>query len=128
MPIRAREALALVTALDVLGGNLPAARRRLAAVLADGEADAPLLVLDAKVALAQPDVARAEAQLCRAIALEPLPITAFGLLAQLVVVEGRLDATIVEFRRRADWQPAPLAARLMAAVLARTRGDLAEAE
>jgi Flp pilus assembly protein TadD len=122
------EALTTLTALDVRARDFTAARRRVDAALAAKPDDPRLLLVSGKLALAAGDLRLGEAQLRRAIDLDPLDATAFTLLARVFLSEGRLANAVQEFDALAESNPGSIAPRLMAAVAVDTAGDDANAE
>jgi tetratricopeptide (TPR) repeat protein len=80
--------------LDLTEKNYAAAMDRVQKQIEKNATAAPLLVLRGKIYIAQQDIAHAEADLRRAIELDPKLEPAYALLAQLYVSSNRQDQAI----------------------------------
>lgn len=122
------EALAGLTTLDVLQNDVTVARARIEPRIAADPDNPELLLLAAKVFVADRQPARAEELLRRAIALDPLDTANFSLLGRIYANEHRLDAAKAEFDELARREHTNLAARIMGAMIVHAQGHLAEAQ
>jgi tetratricopeptide (TPR) repeat protein len=123
-----REALKGLTTLDGLQNKITSARARIESRLASFDNDSELLLLYAKVLLADGDAARAEAVLRRAIVLDPLDVESFALLARVLTHQQKLDASLAAFDNEVRREPGNLAAQMMGALVAHTQGKMADAK
>jgi putative PEP-CTERM system TPR-repeat lipoprotein len=125
---QSREALRALIRLDLVNGEVAAARSRLEPRLSALDNDPAMLVSAANVWLASGDAGRAEQMLRRAVSLDPLAIDGVAALARLLTRERRLEPALAEFDAAAAAHPQQIAAPLMSAVLLHTLGRLDEAE
>jgi tetratricopeptide (TPR) repeat protein len=117
------EALAGLVALDIAAHDVPAARARVDARLASGPTPA-LLTLAARVSAAGNDLTSAERFLRQSISMDSDSVGAYGALAQLYVVQGKLAAARAEFEAVAERSPKSVAAHTMVAILLEATGDI----
>jgi tetratricopeptide (TPR) repeat protein len=122
------DALTGLTTLDMLQGNVAAARARIETVV-DARADSPdVLFLAGKVFAAAGVPEKAVQALRKNIDLDPLNIDAYALLGQVYAERGELATALAEFDRIAGQEPRNVSARIMAAVIVHGQGNLENAK
>jgi tetratricopeptide (TPR) repeat protein len=117
------EAFGGLVALDMALRNFAAARARVDARMSTSPSP-PLLTIAARVYAASNDLTSAESALKRAIALDSNYVTAYGALAELYLVQRKLDAARSEFEAVAQRTPKSVAALTMVGVLLEAKGDM----
>jgi len=122
------EALAGITALDVIQNRGAEARARIETRLTSADHTPELLLLAAKTYVANRDFQRAEELLRESIAVDPLDTANFALLGRVLQERNTLDAAKAEFDQVAAREPGNLPARLMSAMIVHTQGDLEQAK
>lgn len=121
-------ALTGVTTIDMVEGRVSEARRRVEERLEARNRHPDLLLLAAKVRLADGDVPAAERALKQLIALDPLHTEAFTLLGRAYAATSRLDAARAEYERAAAAGDGDLPSAIMAAMIAHAQGDIEAAQ
>jgi Tfp pilus assembly protein PilF len=122
------EALAGLTALDVLQRNLMGARRRLDARLRATPDHPGLLMLLARVSILLDDMPTAERSLKRVLAIDPSDSAVYAALAQVYIATGRVDAAASEFDAIVRRDARNIPARTMRAIIAWEHQDVAGAK
>jgi tetratricopeptide (TPR) repeat protein len=117
------EALGGLVALDMAARNVASARARVDAQIAAAPTPA-LLTLAARVYAASDDFARAETLLKQAIKLDGSFVTAYGALAQLYLIQHKLDAAQAEFESIVVRSPKSVTAYTMVGMLLQAKGDI----
>jgi putative PEP-CTERM system TPR-repeat lipoprotein len=117
-----------LTLLDMQEDKADAARIRLETRLAVASNRPALLVLAAKVYIAQRDLTKAEAALRRTIEADASVGEAYGLLVDIYREQQRVDAARTEFDRIAAANPKDVAARTVSALLLHAQNKLADAK
>ena len=121
-------ALSGLTLLDVQQKKLRDARLRVENRLTAEPKRASLLVIAAKVYIAEGTLPPAEKALRQALDLAPGLPEPYVILTDLYQKQQRLEAARVEFDALVERNPADIAARTMAAMLVHAQGRLAEAK
>jgi tetratricopeptide (TPR) repeat protein len=121
------DAVSGLIALDLMGGHPDLARKRAEAELAKAPRQPGVLLLTARTYGATGDPGRAESTLKETINLDPSNTDAYGMLAQLLYQQGRLEEGRKEFGKIAEQQPKNVAALTMLAVIANRLGNADEA-
>jgi tetratricopeptide (TPR) repeat protein len=109
--------LSQVVAIDMSAGRTREAGRRLAAELTQRPDDVPLLMLSAKVLLAQQQFARSEKLLRRVVEIDGTNLEGYTLLGQLFVAQNRLDDAVREFSAVVERDPKSSSAHTMLGLL-----------
>ena len=122
------EALVGLTRLDLAENKIAQARTRIDARLAADPNDTGLQVLAADVYRRQRDFPKAEATLRKAIQAEPGLSSAYGMLAEVLLVSGKLDAARTEFDQMAQRDPKNIAAQTMAAMIVHSQNKTGDAK
>ncbi|HEY2432533.1 MAG TPA: tetratricopeptide repeat protein [Vicinamibacterales bacterium] len=117
---------AAVLAVDLAGGDLAGARRRVAAWLAAGD-DASTEVLAARVDLAAHDDASAERRLLQTVQTAPDRADVYELLAQIATRQGNIGAAVSRYRDAAARVPDPTGPATLAGILLEAGHDTAGA-
>jgi tetratricopeptide (TPR) repeat protein len=125
---RSMEALTGLTALDMVQNRAAPARARVEARLASGDETPPMLMLAAKVYVAERDFPRAEALLRKSIARDPLDTANYALLGRVLQEQNTLDRSKAELDTAAASDPRNLPARLLGALIVHTQGDVDQAK
>jgi tetratricopeptide (TPR) repeat protein len=121
-------ALTGLTLLDMRENRATAAIARLESRLAATPNRPAVLVLAAKVYVAQRDLAKAEAALRRAIAADATVGEAYGILVDLYREQQRVDAARAEFDALAAANPKDVSARTVSALLLHAQNKLEDAK
>ncbi len=122
------EALTGITTIDVVQNNVRLARARIEALLPSRANDPEMLLLAAKVFVADNDLTGAEKLLRKAIDLDPLDIEPYSLVGRIYAEQHKLDAVRAEFEEITRREPRNIAARMMIAMILHAQGDLAGAK
>lgn len=121
------EALAGLTALDLLGKNTAAAKARIDARIQGKNPRPELLLLAARTYGSAGDLDGSEKLLRRAIEADPGLLPAYALLAQLYYSQRKIDQALKEYETLAQRQSNPVAALTMMGVILQGEGNLTEA-
>jgi tetratricopeptide (TPR) repeat protein len=121
------EALAGLTALDSSEGRGRDAETRLMIQLNRDPKNAELLMLAARLELAQKDTAAAENHLKKAIESNPAAFGAYAMLGNLYGRAGRLDEARRTFEALAERQPDSVSAQTVVAMLYEAQNNKQEA-
>lgn len=125
---RSFPALAGVVSIDMLEKKNEAAMSRVDGRLAQTPDDVRVLLLAARVYAATNQLPKAERSLRRVIELAPADSTAYGMLGQIYVSQGRLNEARAEFDAVAGRDPKNIGARTIAAMLSHSTNDLDDAK
>jgi tetratricopeptide (TPR) repeat protein len=125
---RSFPATAGLVALDLLEKKSAAALARVEARLAATPDDVRVLLLAARVFAATGQVDRATGVLRRVIELTPADSTAYGMLGQIYIAQGKLNEARNEIDAVAARNPNNIGARTLAAMLSHSTNDLADAK
>lgn len=117
------DAIGGLGALDVKAGRVAEARSRIETLVAGAPRNAGLLLVGARTFHMTKNPTRAEALLVQAIAADPATLSAYSMLGQLYLAEGRLDAARREFERLAERQTRPVAALTMVGIIQQMQGN-----
>jgi tetratricopeptide (TPR) repeat protein len=120
------EALAGLTAVDLLGKNVGAAKARIDARLQGPNPRPELLLLAARTYGSAGDLDGAEKLLKRAIEADGSLLPAYALLGQLYYSQRKIDQALKEFDTLAQRQSNPVAALTMMGVIHQGEGNLKE--
>ena len=121
------EALAGLTAVDLLGKNVGAAKSRIDARLQGPNPRPELLLLAARTYGSAGDLDGAEKLLKRAIEADGSLLPAYALLGQLYYSQRKIEQALKEFDMLAQRQSNPVAALTMMGVIHQGEGNLKEA-
>jgi tetratricopeptide (TPR) repeat protein len=121
-------ATAGLAAIEMLEKNGDAATARVESRLAQSPDDVRLLLLAARVFAGTNQSAKAERALRRVVELAPADSTAYGMLGQIYVAQGRLKEAREEFDAVASRDPKNVGARTLAAMLSHSTNDLEDAK
>jgi Tfp pilus assembly protein PilF len=121
------EALAGLTAVDLLAKNVGAAKSRIDARLQGGNPRPELLLLAARTYASAGDSDGAEKFLKRAIEADGSLLPAYALLGQLYYSQRKIDQALKEFDTLAQRQSNPVASLTMMGVILQGEGNLKEA-
>jgi Tfp pilus assembly protein PilF len=121
------EAIAGLTALDLLGKNPAAAKARIDARLQGQNPRPELLLLAARTYGSAGDLDGAEKFLKRAIEADPSLLPAYALLGQLYYSQRKIDQALKEYETLAKRQSNPVPALTMMGVILQGEGNLPEA-
>ena len=122
------EAFVGLTRLDLAEDKIAQARSRVDARVAADPDNTLLQVLAADVYRRQRDFPKAEATLRKVIQTEPGLSTAYGMLAEVLLASGKLDAARIEFDQMAQRDPKNIAAQTMAAMIVDSQRKTADAK
>src|SRR6185436_829872 len=111
------EALAGLTAVDLLGKNIGAAKARIDARMQGQNPRPELLLLAARTYGSAGDLDGAEKLLRRAIETDASLLPAYALLGQLYLSQRKIDQALKEFDALAQRQSNPVPALTMAGVI-----------
>ena len=125
MNIEALNGLAL---LDSKENKLGASRERVAAALKGNTKDPAVLVLAARIALAENKSADAERRLREAIDADANSMEAYEILAQLYVRQNRLDDALKEYERMAALHPDAVGPQTMVGMILQVQNRTDEAK
>lgn len=103
--------------MDVARGDFAAARGRLSALDAKVAASAASRLLEARIAVGEKNMAKAEELLLEAIQLNPDMDPAYRLLLALYLDAGRIDSGVKQMEEKVKRRPDDLSARLLLASL-----------
>jgi tetratricopeptide (TPR) repeat protein len=121
-------ATAGLSAIEMLEKNSDAAGARVESRLAQSPDDVRLLLLAARVFAATNQAPKAERALRRVVELAPADSTAYGMLGQMYVSQGRWKEARAEFDAMAARDPKNVGARTLAAMLSHSTNDLEDAK
>src|SRR5688572_18546872 len=121
------EALAGLTAVDLLAQNVAAAKARIDARMQGQNPRPELLLLAARIYGSAGDLDGAEKLLRRAIEADASLLPAYGLLGQLYYSQRKIEPALKEFNTLAQRQSNPVPALTMMGVILQGEGDLTEA-
>jgi putative PEP-CTERM system TPR-repeat lipoprotein len=122
------DALAGIVAVDLATKNVGDARDRIDAVLKRKPQTPGALIMLAKVEFTANNFAKAEATLRRALDIDPSNPEPYGLLAQLYMQQGKLEAAKKEFSEIARLQSRSVGARTLLGVLCYATKDYSAAQ
>jgi len=116
------EALAGLVEVDLRLKNFMSAIRRVEQRLAQGEVTPAVLLLAARTYRSGGDMDGAEKALRRAIELDSAALTAYSILADLYLSQGKLAPALQEFDALATRQSTPASALTMAGLILQAQG------
>ncbi len=122
------DALHGLTTLDIHEGQIAGARARIDAQLAAHPDRLELLLLAARIYMADRDATAAERTLLRAIQIAPAQIEGYTRLAEVYLAQRKLDAARKGFDELVVRNPRNMTARTMAALIVHTQNNLTEAK
>jgi len=122
------EALAGLTTVELLQNKGPQARQRIEARLATEPNRADLLIIAGQVYANQRDFGKAEAVLRHAIQSDATSSRAYSMLANVLLVAGKLEAALVEFDQMSSRDAKNLSAATMAAMIVHSQNKTADAK
>jgi tetratricopeptide (TPR) repeat protein len=117
-------AFAGLVSVDLIEKRVPAAKARIEERLRTDVDKVELLLLAARVYIESNDGVAAERMLRRVIELAPADSTAYMLLANVYVGQGKLELAQAEFDRLALRHPRDIGVRLMSGILAHEQRNL----
>jgi len=121
------EALAGLTAIDLLAKNVGAAKARIDARLQGQNPRPELLMLAARTYGSAGDLDGAEKLLKRAIESDASLLPAYAMLGQLYYQQRKIDQALKEFETLSQRQSNPVASLTMMGVILQSEGNLNEA-
>jgi putative PEP-CTERM system TPR-repeat lipoprotein len=121
------DALSGLASLDAQAGQLPRARERVAAQLAQHKDNSALLLLSAQLDLASSDLAAGEAKLRQVIQLAPSTLQAYNYLGGLYLKEKKLDEARRQFETLATRLSNPIPAHTMVGLILQMQNNTEEA-
>jgi tetratricopeptide (TPR) repeat protein len=121
------DALTGFVSLEAREGQLPRARARVAAQLAQYPDDAALLLIAARLDLQASDDSAGETKLRRVVELAPATLQAYSLLGGLYIREKKLDEARREFEALAARHSNPIGAHTMVGMILQMHDNPAEA-
>ena len=127
MDSRYLDALAKLVALDVSSGRSVDARKRLVDVIERDPRNTTVLMMTAKVLVAEQQFSRAEQMLRRVIELDPSAVEASALLGQMFLAQKRLPEATREFAAIVERDPRSSAAHTMLGLLYHAQRRVPEA-
>jgi len=122
------EALAGLTTVELLQNKGPQARQRIEARLATEPNRADLLIIAGQVYANQRDFGKAEAVLRHAIQSDATSSRAYSMLANVLLVAGKLEAALVEFDQMSSRDAKHPSAATMAAMIVHSQNKTADAK
>jgi tetratricopeptide (TPR) repeat protein len=125
---RSLDALTGTVAVDVAQGRTAQARARVDSYVARLPDNPALLVMAARLYIADRDYLRAEDALQRVVQRQPENLTAYTLLGQLYMSQNKLDAARARFEEIAKRQPASVGADVVVAMILQAQDKPQEAQ
>ena len=122
------EALGGLVLVDLASGRVEMARARVTPRLNQAPSEPGLLMLDARVAAAEGDLARTERSLRRTIEVNLSELQAYGFLGQVYFAQGKLDQAKSEFEAIARRQPDSVSAPTVVGMIFEVQNKIPEAK